>query len=145
MKPLSHENFLQHLSKSLTATKLGVKNDIPSELIQNANVLFTFYRFITDKLGFPNIYITSGYRCPELNKVVVGVPGSKHSRCKAFDFTFNDVVTKSDFLNSFNLLCENYINYRITVNGMCASTALEEFDNHFILYPERLYIHFQID
>lgn len=145
MKPLSCENFLEHLAKSSTATKLGINNEIPADLISNAKFLYNHYRFITDKLGFPGIYITSGYRCPELNKAVGGVPGSKHCVCKAFDFAFSNVVTKSDFFNSFNLLRDNFCTWCVNVRGFSARTAQELFPKHFIAYPNRLFVHFQFN
>ena len=96
MKPLSRDNFIEHLTKSSTATKLGINNEIPVNLMCNAKLLYSHYLLITEKLGFPDIYITSGYRCPKLNKAVGGVPGSKHCRCLAFDFAFpNSTVSKS--------------------------------------------------
>lgn len=145
MKPLSRENFIEHLAKSSTAFKLGINNEIPSELMANAKFLFNHYRLITDKLGFPDIYITSGYRCLKLNKAVGGVPGSKHCRCLAFDFVFPNVVKKSDFLNSFNQLRENFCVHCTNARGFSAITADNLFKKHFISYPERLFVHTQIN
>lgn len=145
MKPLSRENFIAHLPKSSTATKLGINNEIPAGLMPNARFLYNHYHLITAKLGFPDIYITSGYRCPQLNKAVGGVPGSKHCRCLAFDFAFANVVNKSDFLNSLNLLRDNYVDWCMNVRGYSARTALDQFNRYFIPYPDRLFIHFQIN
>lgn len=145
MKPLTRENFIEHLAKSSTATKLGIINEIPADLMHNANFLYNHYHLITSKLGFPDIYITSGYRCPQLNEAVGGVPGSKHCRCLAFDFAFANVVKKRDFLNSFNLLRDNFVDWCMNVRGFSAPTALKQFKSYFIPYPDRLFVHFQIN
>lgn len=72
------KNFNQsELEKSSTAIKLGIDNRIPVQYEQNAQMLLNALQVIRDNLGKP-IKITSGYRCPKLNKTVGGVHNSSH-------------------------------------------------------------------
>lgn len=143
MKPLSSlDDFTEHLVKSSTATKLGITNEIPANLSDNVEKLYDCYLFIFNVLSPDGIYITSGYRCAELNKAVGGVPGSKHCQCKAFDFAFPNVVTKSDFLLVFNQMRYNYKQY-LAAAGFDTSACDEKFRKLFIPYPERFFVHFQ--
>lgn len=144
MKPLSLEDFTEHLAKSSTASKLGIPNEIPAKFLGNVEKLFQCYLFISNVLHPDGVYITSGYRCSELNKAVGGVPGSKHCSAKAFDFAFPNVVNKSDFLVAVNQMRCNYKKYRDN-GGFDTSVSDEIFRKHFLLYPDRLFIHFQID
>lgn len=73
-------NFSQaELESSAKASKKGIKNNIPNEYLQNAKELLEALQIIRDNLGKP-IKITSGYRCPELNKLVGGVSNSSHTK-----------------------------------------------------------------
>lgn len=65
--------------KSATAERLGIDNRIPNPAIRS-NIDY-LCRYLLDRLrelyGKP-VYITSGYRCPELNRAVKGSSGSAH-------------------------------------------------------------------
>ena len=71
---------------SATATRRGIQNfPTTSSVIEN---LITLGDNVLDPLrqamGFP-VIISSGYRCPELNAAVGGVPNSRHLQGKAVD------------------------------------------------------------
>ena len=59
-------------------------NTIPDELEYNAKRLLLFLQDIREKWGSA-IRITSGYRCPVLNKLVKGSKTSAHRKCNAVD------------------------------------------------------------
>ena len=75
---------IAELCNSDTADRRGIINRIPKDLLPNVQGLINH---VLDPLrewyGKP-IYVNSGYRCPELNKVVGGVENSFHvSGCAA--------------------------------------------------------------
>ena len=81
-------NFsISELIKSDKAKQHNIKN-IPSisQVDNMLNLIFYCLQPIRDYLGKPMI-ISSGYRCPELNKLVGGVSNSQHLEGKAVDFT----------------------------------------------------------
>lgn len=71
--------------KSDTADKRGINNNIPSSLLANMNELFdNVLNPLRESYRKP-IRITSGYRCPVLNKAVGGVSSSDHVNARAAD------------------------------------------------------------
>ena len=74
---------------SQTAEKLNIKN-VPNDPIVIENLEHTIEQL--DELrrlyGHP-IIITSGYRCPELNKAVGGKPNSQHVKGQAADLKYD--------------------------------------------------------
>lgn len=80
------EHFtLAEFVRSDTATNRHIDNTPTTELIENLRALC---RNVLEParvaFGSP-IYITSGYRCPALNKAVGGKPTSQHLRGEAAD------------------------------------------------------------
>ena len=79
------EHFtLNEMTASGTAIKLGIENKPGATETENLrqlckNVLEPLRR------RFGKIRVTSGYRCPELNKAVGGVKNSQHMRGEAAD------------------------------------------------------------
>ena len=75
--------------RSSTAEKLNIKN-VPNDPIVIENLEHTIEQL--DELrrlyGHP-IIITSGYRCPELNKAVGGKPNSQHVKGQAADLKYD--------------------------------------------------------
>ena len=139
------DQFEEELEKSVTAQRLGIKNEIPEEFGDRVIELYRCYMIISDLfiIGISHsIYITSGYRCAELNKVVGGVSGSKHCECKAFDFGFSSVADKSDFSKCFDALKINVVKYHMRA-GLSFNEALLQFRKHFIPHPNKLFVHFQ--
>lgn len=76
---------LDELTRSRTATRLGIDNTPTTEATACLKLLV---EHVLDPLrqawGRP-IAVTSGYRCPQLNKAVGGVPGSQHLLGQAAD------------------------------------------------------------
>ena len=139
------EQFEEKLQNSVTAHRLGINNEIPEEYGDRIIELYRSYVNISNLfiVGLSyKIYITSGYRCADLNKAVGGVPGSKHCECKAFDFAFSSVVCKSDFAPVFDHFQNNVVKYLSAV-GLSREEALKQFHKHFIAYPDKLFVHFQ--
>lgn len=141
----SLEQFEEKLEMSVTAQRLGIKNEIPEEFGCRVIELYRSYVNISNLfiLGISDkIYITSGYRCAELNKAVGGVPGSNHCQCKAFDFGFSSVACRSDFIKCFEALKKNVVKYHMRA-GLSFDEALLMFRKHFIVHPNNLVVHFQ--
>ena len=78
MEMLSEHLSIAEFTESATATAKGIENTMPNELAQYvvswAENVFEPVRAL---LGVP-LKVTSGYRCPDLNKAVGGVPTSQH-------------------------------------------------------------------
>lgn len=146
MQFLSLEDFETQLEQSQVAIRLGIRNEIPEHYVNRVIELYRCYRFISDLLFITgisrSIYITSGYRCAELNKAVGDVPGSKHCECKAFDFGFSAAACKSDFNKCFEAMKMNVVRYYMR-SGLSFYEAVKNFRDHFISHPNKLYVHFQ--
>lgn len=85
MKFKGTKNFsVKELEASDTAKRLKIDNTIPDELEHNTKRLLNFLQGIREAWG-SGIRITSGYRCPILNKVVNGSKTSAHLTCNAVD------------------------------------------------------------
>lgn len=77
---------ISEFERSSVAEKAGIDNHIPNEEILN-NIKALVDNVLDparEKLGEP-IYISSGYRCNELNKLVLGSKSSQHCLGKAAD------------------------------------------------------------
>ena len=78
---------INELTKSSTATRLGI-NNAPGP-VEKGN-LTQLVEHVLDPLreawGKP-IRVSSGYRCPKLNKVVGGASSSQHMKGQAADIT----------------------------------------------------------
>ena len=78
---------IKELTRSDTARHLGIDNTPPASAVMALNELVDH---VLDPLreawGGP-IHVNSGYRCPELNKIVGGTPTSQHQRGEAADIT----------------------------------------------------------
>ena len=78
---LSPNFSLSELTHSQTAIENAIDNTLDEKSLENLKNLLQPLR---DKLGKP-IHVTSGYRCEELNRLVVGVPTSQHTKGEAAD------------------------------------------------------------
>jgi uncharacterized protein YcbK (DUF882 family) len=84
---------LKELTKSATASRLKIDNTPDANVIQNLNALVNnILDPLREAYGKP-IIVSSGYRCPKLNKAVGGVPTSQHMLGQAADIhTVSDSV-----------------------------------------------------
>ena len=81
------ENFTwSEMQRSDTARRMGIDNTVPEGPARQAVVLLVtrVLQPLRKAWGGP-LVINSGYRSPELNEAVGGVPGSQHVRGEAAD------------------------------------------------------------
>ena len=111
MKPFT----IQEFTHSATAQRLGIAN-VPPPAAEAA--LRRLVEQVLDPLrevwGRP-IKVTSGYRCPELNKAVGGVPQSQHMAGEAADVTAGSPQLNAQLwslLQQLNLPIDQAINER---------------------------------
>lgn len=76
---------------SATAKRLNIDNTPTFEIVDNLNRLADYLDGIREKLGKP-IIVSSGYRCPVLNKAVGGVANSQHQKGLAADLVCADMA-----------------------------------------------------
>ena len=82
---LSEHFDLNEFTRSTTADRLHIDNSIPEELIPNLrNLCQQVLEPLRQHFGTP-VVVSSGYRCPTLNKAVGGVPNSQHLTGEAAD------------------------------------------------------------
>lgn len=92
---------LTELTRSSTAKRLGIDNTPDADAVKRlealvANVLDP----LREAYGKP-IKVTSGYRCPKLNRAVGGTASSQHLKGEAADITAG---SPSENLYIYNLL-----------------------------------------
>lgn len=79
---------INEFEKSEKACQLGIDNTIPSIQKKNIEKLVNLILDpLRETLNVP-IIISSGYRCPRLNKALEGAPNSQHMDGLAADITF---------------------------------------------------------
>ena len=79
---------LEELTFSETATRLGIDNTPTIEVRQNLEILALGLENVRELLGTP-IYVSSGYRCLELNNILKSKPTSSHVKGLAADIRAN--------------------------------------------------------
>lgn len=78
---------VNELTKSITATRLGIDNAPSAAIVQNLNYLVdNVLDPLREAWGKP-IRVSSGYRCPKLNTAIGGAKGSQHMKGQAADIT----------------------------------------------------------
>ena len=82
--------YFSEFFRSSTAEKNGIKNEPSSDekatIVRNINLLVdNVLDPVRDMVNTP-IIITSGYRCPQVNRLVGGVDNSQHMSGCAADF-----------------------------------------------------------
>lgn len=91
----------EELERSSTAKAKGIDNTIPEEYMENVNRLISLLDKIRERWGSP-IIVNSGYRCPQLNRVVGGSKTSQHLTASAADIH----PKKGSIKQLFNLIHE---------------------------------------
>ena len=95
-------NFtLNEFCRSETASRLGIQNDLPADLLRNAKgtaqMLEAIRAYLSKQAGkeIP-IQITSGFRCLPLNRRIGSGDGSDHVRAMAADWIAPKFGTPTD-------------------------------------------------
>lgn len=114
--------------EELTATKTGLSN-IPnvSQTNQLRKLCRDILEPIREKIDMP-ILVNSGFRSPEVNKVVGGVSTSQHLLGQAADIIVPNYIDSLSYLHLYNLISNMVINGKLNV-GQC------------ILYKKSHFIH----
>lgn len=95
---------IEELCKSDTATARGIDNTPNDEVKANLEALIeNVLDPLREAYGKP-IYVNSGYRCSELNKIVRGVDNSFHTKGYACDIDMGD---KEDNQPIFDYIKDN--------------------------------------
>ena len=82
---LSENLTLKECTKSLTASRLGLKNQPDDPQITNLKLVAEhIFQPVREHFGVP-IYISSGYRSPKLNTAIGGSTTSQHCQGRALD------------------------------------------------------------
>jgi len=123
------KNFtLAELTKSNTATRLGISNTPDKEGIHKLRLLATeLLQPIRDRLSAP-LRITSGYRSESLNKAIGGSNKSQHSKCEAVDLQFVK-RGKMDNMKIFDAIINHAIEFDQLILEFGGATADKESDN----------------
>ena len=88
---LSTNFSLSEFVASDTADRMGIDNDLPIELMTNAKATADMLErirayLVSDSGKSIPIIITSGYRCPQLNRAIGSGDTSDHRKAMAADF-----------------------------------------------------------
>lgn len=77
---------LEEFTFSQTAERLGIDNSLNTQTLKDSAFLtLHFLETIREVCGGHSVYVNSGYRCLELNKVLRGAKASQHKRAEAAD------------------------------------------------------------
>lgn len=93
------EHFsIKEFERSATATKLGIDNRVPQELIPNIrNLCQQVLEPLRRHAGTP-ISISSGYRCLRLNAAVGGATNSQHLSGQAADLCIPSIAIAREWM-----------------------------------------------
>lgn len=86
MVALSPHFSLEEMTFSQTASRRGIDNTPPPEIIERLKHTASQLEVVRGLIGQPLI-VSSGYRSPELNKTIGGSPNSAHCQGFAVDFS----------------------------------------------------------
>lgn len=131
-KYFSYDEF----ADSATAEKHGIDNTIPNNTVQtNINCLVNeILDPLRELVGVP-IYVTSGYRCKELNTVLKGSKNSQHMKGEAADITTNDKY--GNMVMVIELLCGHTASEARPDGPMLFDDMVEFFDfDQLIMYRQ---------
>lgn len=95
MTQLTKNFTLAEFVRSTKADSLGIDNTAPAAVVEQLRSTAAMLQRIRDHLGAP-ITITSGYRCPALNRAVGGVTSSDHVQGQAADIVVPGYGTPYD-------------------------------------------------
>jgi zinc D-Ala-D-Ala carboxypeptidase len=91
---LSQHFTLEEMTKSQTASRRGIDNTPPPEVVENLKQLCeNVLEYIRVRFGKP-VNVNSGYRGPKLNKAIGGAKNSQHMTGQAADIEIAGVDNK---------------------------------------------------
>lgn len=102
----------KEFTQSDTASRLHINNAITDfDVRDNIKALVDYLlQPLRDIWGGP-LFINSGYRCPELNEKVGGVPTSQHTKGQAADVGCTDPIALARLAKNMNLVWDQMIIY----------------------------------
>ena len=122
------KNFtLLELTKSNTATRLGISNTPDKEGIHKLRLLATeLLQPLRNAVGA--LRVTSGYRSESLNKAIGGSNNSQHTKCEAVDLQFVK-RGKMDNMKIFNAIINHALEFDQCILEFGGATADKDSDN----------------
>ena len=96
---LSRYFSLEELTQSGYAARMGIENIPSGQNMINLAAAAMKLDEVRKLLGKP-VYVSSGYRCPEVNAAVGGSKTSAHLTGEAFDFTCPEFGTVKDIFDA---------------------------------------------
>ena len=122
------KNFtLLELTKSNTATRLGISNTPDKEGIHKLRLLATeLLQPLRNAVG--PLRVTSGYRSESLNKAIGGSNNSQHTKCEAVDLQFVK-RGKMDNMKIFNAIITHALEFDQCILEFGGATAEKDSDN----------------
>jgi hypothetical protein len=84
---LSQHFTLAEFTRSPTAARLGIDNNLPPAFLESAKRTCEGLELVRSLLGDNPIRLSSGYRCLALNSAIGSKPSSQHIKAEAVDFT----------------------------------------------------------
>ena len=122
------KNFtLLELTKSNTATRLGISNTPDKEGIHKLRLLATeLLQPLRNAVG--PLRVTSGYRSESLNKAIGGSNNSQHTKCEAVDLQFVK-RGKMDNMKIFNAIINHALEFDQCILEFGGATAEKDSDN----------------
>ena len=122
------KNFtLLELTKSNTATRLGISNTPDKEGIHKLRLLATeLLQPLRNAVG--RLRVTSGYRSESLNKAIGGSNNSQHTKCEAVDLQFVK-RGKMDNMKIFNAIINHALEFDQCILEFGGATAEKDSDN----------------
>lgn len=108
---ISEHFYMDEFEYSAVAVEKGLYN-LPPLTARKAiyHLVRHLLEPLREKSGYP-VHITSGYRCPELNKLVGGAPDSQHMAGEAADIFTGGSIWLLDVLEKSNLDFDQAIFY----------------------------------
>ena len=112
MGTISKNFSYREFEESISATQKGICNTITSFEVRDSikALVLNILQPLRDACGKP-LKINSGYRCPELNKLVGGVGNSQHTKGEAADVASDNPYELAKMAKELNLPFDQMILY----------------------------------
>lgn len=116
---LTRHFTLEELIASGEAARKGIDNTPNQSVIDNLKRVANMMEDIRTLLGGKPIFITSGYRCSALNKLIGSKPTSRHVEGLAVDFKCPEYGTPYDIVNAIAQSNINFDQCIMEYNSWC--------------------------